>query len=101
MLRFQADKQIRERFTAMLPNCPHPRLWALSLLGTSLRVYTGDVATGGVKPGFASRPRGRLPGDYLQGAWDADLLSQDGFLKMKEIIRDIHDNTRSLRGLRR
>ena len=41
--RFNADDQIRRRYDMMLPNCPLPRLWGLSLLGTSLRVYCGKV----------------------------------------------------------
>ena len=44
--RFKADDQIRHRYDDMLGDCPLPRLWGLSLLGTSLRIYCGTVATG-------------------------------------------------------
>jgi hypothetical protein len=75
----------------MLRDCPLPRLWGLSLLGTSLRVYCGDVVTGDVEPAFENRPSpGRIfPRKFLEGAWNIDILSQEGFAKMKEIVGDI------------
>jgi hypothetical protein len=57
--RFEADDQIRHRYKEMFGNCPLPRLWGLSLLGTSLRVYCGTVATRTIKPelpDFVPRP---------------------------------------------
>src|SRR6266850_8271355 len=50
--RQKADAQMRHRFNQLLPNCPIPRLYGLSLLGTSLRVYCGDKAAGNVTPRF-------------------------------------------------
>lgn len=93
-LRLKAEDQIRQRYSTMLANCPLPRLWGLSLLGTSLRVYVGDVATGKIEPAFTDRPNSTLdlPGDLLEGAWNIDILSQDGFDTMKEIVGDIIGN---------
>ena len=87
--RFKADDQIRRRYDAMFADCPLPRLWGLSLLGTSLRVYCGTVATRTVEPAFVPRP---LPPDFLEGpgAWNIDILSPKGFKTMKKIIADIH-----------
>jgi hypothetical protein len=54
--RQRADTQMRQRFDQMLPNCAIPRLYGLSLLGTSLRVYCGDKVTGEVTPHYVGRP---------------------------------------------
>lgn len=69
-LRYSADDQIRRRYDAMLGDCPLPRLWGLSLLGTSLRVYCGTVATETIEPDFVPRPSPSriLPRDFLEGA---------------------------------
>ena len=90
-LRYSADDQIRRRYDAMLGDCPLPRLWGLSLLGTSLRVYCGIVATETIEPDFVPRPSPSriLPRHFLEGAWDIDILSPEGFNKMKEIITDV------------
>lgn len=90
-LRFSVDDQIRRWYGAMLGNCPLPRLWGLSLLGTSLRVYCGNVATGTIQPDFVPRPSPShiLPQHFLEGAWDIDILSPEGFNKTKEIITDV------------
>ena len=75
----------------MLPNCPIPRLYGLSLLGTSLRVYCGDKVTGEVTPHFVGRPNVDriLPPDFLGGQWNLDILSPaaDGLTKMQKIVR--------------
>ncbi|KAF9237213.1 hypothetical protein BU15DRAFT_63280 [Melanogaster broomeanus] len=86
--RQRADAQMRRWYDQMLQHCPIPRLYGLSLLGTSLRVYCGDKATGKVAPGFVGRPdAGRiLPPDFLGGEWGLDILSQDGLKKMQEIV---------------
>ena len=86
--RQRADTQMRQRYDQMLPNCPIPRLYGLSLLGTSLRVYCGDKATGEVTPHFVGRPNANriLPPDFLEGQWDVDILSVDGLRKMQEIV---------------
>ncbi|PPQ89101.1 hypothetical protein CVT25_006474 [Psilocybe cyanescens] len=93
-LRFEADEQIRQRYDFMLGDCPLPCLWGLSLLGTSLRVYCGEVVTGDVEPAFENcpSPGGIFPRNFLEGAWNIDILSQEGFAKMKEIVRDIVGN---------
>ena len=97
-LRFKADEQMRERYDSMLHDCPLPRLWGLSLLGTSLRVYCGDAVTAYLGPAFEDRPSpGRtLPRNFLEGAWNIDILSQEGFAKMKEIVGDIVGNVAAL-----
>jgi hypothetical protein len=70
-------------------------VYGLSLLGTSLRVYVCNVATGEVEPAFATRPSlgHTLPHDFLGGAWDLDILSKEGFTKMKEIVDDVITNS--------
>jgi len=63
-----------------------------SLLGTSLRVYVGHVATGELEPSLTNRPGSdviNLPRDLLEGGWDIDILSEEGFIEMKEIVGDI------------
>ena len=92
--RSKADKRMRQRYDYMLQNCPLPRLWGLSLFGTSLRVYSGDVVTCKIEPAFENRPDpGRLlPRNFLEGAWNIDILSQEGFAKMKEIVGNIVGN---------
>jgi hypothetical protein len=84
----RADTQMRQQYDQMLPNCPIPRLFGLSLLGTSLRIYSGDKLTGGVTPHFVGRPDADriLPPDFLRGQWDLDILSLDGLKKMQEIV---------------
>jgi hypothetical protein len=86
--RRRADSQMRQRFDQMLPICAIPRLYGLSLLGTSLRVYCGDKVTGEVTPHFVGRPDVNrvLPPDFLEGEWDLDILSPDGLKKMQEIV---------------
>jgi hypothetical protein len=89
--RLEADDQIRLRYDEMLYDCPVPHLWGLSLLGTSLRIYCGTVATGAITPGFVPRPDPSrlLPRDFLEGTWDIDILSPEGFKKMKEIVANV------------
>jgi hypothetical protein len=92
--RRSADTFMRDRFDQMLYSCPLPQLYGLSLLGTSLRVYCGEKATCKVTPKFSGRPDEDrvLPRDFLEGQWNVDILSQDGFLKMKEIVSYITAN---------
>jgi hypothetical protein len=89
--RQRADTQMRQRYDQMLPNCAIPRLYGLSLLGTSLRVYCGDKATGEITPHFIGRPSANriLPPDFLEGEWGLDILSLDGLEKMQEIVEYI------------
>lgn len=68
---------------ALLPVCG-----GLSLLGTSLRVYCGDVVTCKLEPAFES-PGHTLSRNFFEGAWDVDILSQEGFTKMEETVGDI------------
>ncbi|SJL07229.1 uncharacterized protein ARMOST_10572 [Armillaria ostoyae] len=89
--RLAADEQVHRWYDSMMPECPLPRLWGLSLLGTSLRVYCGDIAMGTLQPEYQACPdlNHILPLNFLEGEWDLDILSQEGFNKMKEIVTDI------------
>jgi hypothetical protein len=94
--RLEADHHMRQLFDSFHAECPLPRLYGLSLLGTSLRVYVRDATTGEIKP--AKGPiAGSLPHDFLEGAWDVDVLSQRGFDVMKEIVGEIVTNILLLR----
>ncbi|KIJ36795.1 hypothetical protein M422DRAFT_50917 [Sphaerobolus stellatus SS14] len=55
--RYRADKQMRENYQLMLDDCPTPRLWGLSLLGTSMRVYCGDKDTYMITPPSMPHPQ--------------------------------------------
>jgi len=80
----------------MLEDCPLPRLWGLSLLGTKMRVYCGNKASFELHPGVEPRPdrsKPVLPPDFLAGEWNIDILSQEGFEKMKEVVNDIVTST--------
>ena len=79
--RWRADIQMRRRFDEMLDKCPLPRLYGLSLLGTSLRVYSCDKATRLMNPRVPKEDR-----TFLEGQWDVDLLSQEGFQKFQDIV---------------
>jgi hypothetical protein len=51
-----------------------------------------DATTGEIK--HANSPiTGGLPHDFLEGAWDVDILSQKGFNIMKEVVGEIVTNT--------
>ncbi|KAF8330364.1 uncharacterized protein EI90DRAFT_2973087 [Cantharellus anzutake] len=84
----KADAQIRQRYDKLLRHCPIPRLYGLSVLDTSLRVYCGHKDTGDITPCMVDRPSADcdLPPDFLEGEWDLDLLSPAGFNKMQEIV---------------
>jgi len=86
--RQRADTQMRQRFDQMVYDCPIPRLYGLSLLGTSLRVYCADKVTRQVTPQYVGRPdvNRTLPPDFLEGQWGVDILSPDGLRKMQEIV---------------
>ena len=68
--RQRADAQMRQLYDQMLRNCPIPRLYGLSLLGTSLRVYCGHKVTGEITPHFVGRPNADriFPPDFLGGS---------------------------------
>jgi hypothetical protein len=81
----------------MVRFCPQPRLWGLSVLGTQLRVYTCNVANRRVTPPADARPNVNLslPPDFLAGAWNVDIMSQEGFGRMREIVGVIMANVRN------
>ncbi|KAJ7781838.1 hypothetical protein DFH07DRAFT_1055407 [Mycena maculata] len=86
--RDAADTRIRSRFDELLFTCPLPTLHGLSLLGTRMRVYTGNTASMELIPPNVERPAtGRvLDPSFLANQWDLDILSDDGFRKIKEIV---------------
>ncbi|KAF7978180.1 hypothetical protein HWV62_1380 [Athelia sp. TMB] len=98
--RQRADAHIRQRYDQILPNCPIPRLYGLSLLETSLRVYCGDKVTGEVIPHFVGRPNANriLPPDFLAGQWNLDILFPDGLKKMQEIVAYIKAEAANVEG---
>ena len=86
--RLKAGHQMRQLYDSIPAECPHPRVYGLSLLGTSLRVYVRDTNTGEIKP--TNDPiTGGVPHDLLEGAWDIDILSKQGSDLMKEIVGEI------------
>jgi len=87
--RFEADALMRQRLDEMNSECPVPRLWGMSLFGTSLRVYYCDIATGAVTPTFEEPLIPDTVLNFLEHGWDMDILSQEGFETMKEIVTNI------------
>ncbi|KAI8989015.1 hypothetical protein BD414DRAFT_322776 [Trametes punicea] len=75
-LRYRADKQMRDWYALMLDECPIPRLWGLSLLGTFMGVYCGDTASYDVDPPAIPRPEPvtRVLYPNLAGEWDLDIF---------------------------
>jgi hypothetical protein len=78
--RVNADKYIRLKFAEHLSRCPQRRLWGLSFVGSSLRVYCGDIETHTVVPPAE---------DLVEGAWNIETLSPVGFALIKEIVREV------------
>jgi len=87
--RFEADALMRQRIDEMIGECPVPRLWGLSLFGTSLRIYYCDVTTRAIMPTFEEAPNPGILHNFLKCGWDMDILSQEGFEMMKEIVMNI------------
>jgi len=90
---------MRDRYGLMLDDCPLPRFWGLSVLGTSCRVYCGDKVSYEVSPQSVPRPEASsrvLSPSFLAGEWNLDLLSEQGFEKMKEIVTDILTHTQNV-----
>ena len=83
--RLQAEEQSRKRFREILPYCALQRCYGLSVLGTALRVYTGQVDSGVVEPAFVEilGPNQHVPNDLLEGAWNIDILSRERFSRLK------------------
>lgn len=91
--RAAADQQMRSRYDFLLEQCPLPRLWGISLLGTSMRIYCGDTQTGVISPAPQQRdhPAAVFPTDFLDD-WKVNILSPEGFAKIKAIIKDINEH---------
>ncbi|KAJ7430786.1 hypothetical protein B0H11DRAFT_1881985 [Mycena galericulata] len=85
--RNAADAQMRSCFDELLYTSPLLTLHGLSLLGTRMRVYTGNAPSMEVHPPKVERLAGRaFDPSFLANQWDLDILSDEGFRKMKEII---------------
>ncbi|KAJ7900976.1 hypothetical protein B0H14DRAFT_3422885 [Mycena olivaceomarginata] len=89
-LRHAADTQMRDRYNQLLYACPIPTLYGVSAMGTDIRVYTGDVLDEDVSPAVVPTSPTRIVGrEYLKNGWNLDLLSDEGFAKIKEIVNFI------------
>ncbi|KAJ7827030.1 hypothetical protein B0H14DRAFT_1241988 [Mycena olivaceomarginata] len=88
--RAAADQQMRACYDDLLYDCPLPLLYGLSVIGTNMRVYIGDAATMTLTPPRVEiSPNRVLDRKYLKDAWNGDILSVEGFAKMKEIVNFI------------
>ncbi|KAJ6472135.1 hypothetical protein C8R47DRAFT_740225 [Mycena vitilis] len=89
-LRHAADTQMRDRYNQLLYACPIPTLYGVSAMGTNIRVYAGDVLNEDVSPAVVPTSPTRIVGrEYLKNEWNLDLLSDEGFAKIKEIVNFI------------
>jgi hypothetical protein len=95
-----ADKQMHQQYNQMLHDCPLAHLYGLSLLGTSLCIYHADMVTGDLTPDFVIHPHPHhvVPCNFLEGQWDLDILSEDGFKKIQEIVAYLKAGTANIRG---
>ena len=86
-----ADAQMRARYEDILVECPLTKLYGISFIGTKMRVYSGDFAALELTPPPSPRPDANriLPKDHLEGEWELDIFSPEGFAKMQEIVRFI------------
>ena len=100
IMRQKADILMRQLYNDMLYECPIPRLYGLSLLGTSLCVYWCDKDTLMITPQFVDRPDvdRTLPCDFLGEQWGLDILSQDGLKKIQEIVAYIKTEASNVTG---
>ena len=90
-LHLRADEQICLRFDQMLQNCPLPVLYGISFLGTSMHIYSGNVATGNIILELIDDPdEDRIvPPKLLEGRWNIDVLSEVGAMRIQEVIEHI------------
>ncbi|KXN87529.1 hypothetical protein AN958_08508 [Leucoagaricus sp. SymC.cos] len=96
-LSYLADQQMRNRYSKMREACPLPRLWGISLLGTKMCIYCGDTVTNMVDPLVSPllEPSAGPTSDFLAGEWNLDILSQDRFQMIKEIIGNIYTHSQA------
>ncbi|KAF4618584.1 hypothetical protein D9613_010090 [Agrocybe pediades] len=87
--RVAADKQMRARYEDLLCLCSLPKLYGLSMMGTNMRVYVDDATLMTIDPPPVPRTTDVLPRTYLENAWSVDILSEEGFGKMQEIVHYI------------
>ena len=85
--RAAADRQMRARYDDLLYQCPLPKLYGVSVIGTKMRVYAGDAAAMTLDPPRVPTSPDRVLGrTYLEDAWSVDILSAEGFVQMKQIV---------------
>lgn len=91
-LRLRADEEMRKEFDHLMVDCPIPRLYGLSLLGQSLRVYRGTKDTGMLEPPPTPRPdrSHALEPSFLADQWNLDIMSDKAFATIKKIIAEIN-----------
>jgi len=90
--RLGADDQMRERIDGLIDNSSlNPRVYGISVLGTRAAVYVLDTRSSDVRPKRADRgdTSRALARDFLAQHWSLDILSQAGFDRVKDIMRDI------------
>ncbi|KAJ7072899.1 hypothetical protein C8F01DRAFT_265070, partial [Mycena amicta] len=80
--RQEADQQMRQCYKpeGLLHECPIPRLYGVSFVGTDMRVYCDDKASKTVTPSVVEVDSNFiLPNDYLEDQWSVDIMSAQGF----------------------
>jgi len=89
--RLSADVQMRYRFNTLVGRPATERVYGISALGTGIRTYMLDRPTRLITPGAVRRPDEDhvLPGDFLAGWWDMDVLSQVAFDRLRLVMEDI------------
>ena len=93
--REEADVVARARLGGMdgMYDAPKslPRFYGLCAFGQRCRIYETDVQTGRITPGFVHRqdPEGAIPVDFLDGAFNVDVLSASGFESIRRVVEDI------------
>ena len=98
--REEADVQMRGRLRDLVGQCPLSNLRGVSAIGTKLCFYTARQ-TGN---NLAIEPQ-RIPADPQlttdtapQSRWDVDVLEQDGFIRLTEVVSMIKSECEALYG---
>ncbi|KAJ7154801.1 hypothetical protein C8R46DRAFT_1297492 [Mycena filopes] len=76
---------MRSRYNDLLCDRPLPIVYVLSAMGTNTRVCSANPVTTILTPRVAAPDR-ILDHTYLENGWNIDILSEEGFAKMKEIV---------------
>jgi hypothetical protein len=81
------------RVPKLLEQCPSPHLWGLSFIGTKLRVYSGDKTTRAVTTEAEASEHPTATQSQPESPWNIDMMSPEGFQKMREVTDDIFAHT--------